>query len=230
MFPFPPGRPQPDLPLPLPPGRQQPEPVVVPLPMVPLPPDPVVAVGRAAIDDLVGQRRILVSGPLDGSTATELSARLMMLDGVSSESVEVVINSGGGPVADIFAVLDVIALMRAPVNVTAIGAVSGTAIAVLACGTGERRAAPHASFSLHLDSRQAFEGRSDDVTRWAEAEAELQARYLLALQAATGQSSKTLKAELARNRTLNPTEVRRLGIIDPEDLTAVDHKAANADS
>jgi Clp protease len=98
----------PEIPFPLPPERTPPhrtEPVAVPM---------VSIEGSDAWETLAEQRRILVSGPLDRDAVLELSARLMAFDGASSRDVEIVINSSGGPLAEIFALLDVIGLMRGP--------------------------------------------------------------------------------------------------------------------
>lgn len=52
---------------------------------------------------LAQQRRILVGRPLDRTATATPSAQLMALDGESTRDVEIVINSEGGPLSDIFA-------------------------------------------------------------------------------------------------------------------------------
>ena len=60
----------------------------------------------------------------------------MALDGRSADPVEVIVNSEGGPLADVLAVVDVLGSMRARVDTTCLGRAKGTAAIVLACGTG----------------------------------------------------------------------------------------------
>ncbi len=178
--------PHPEFPLPFPPGRVPPE-RTDPVPL------PVVDVASAFVrDSLAEQRRILVSGTLDHAAITALAAQLMAFDGSSSRDVEILINSTGGPVPDFLPILDVLDLMRAKVNITAIGSVSGTAVGLVAAGTGERQAAPHARFSLRLDAKHSVSGTAGDITRHAEELTHQRARYLEALSAATGLSEQML--------------------------------------
>lgn len=193
---------------PLPPGREPPP------PREPMTPPLVGFGGGIAHDTLAEQRRILVSGPLDRAAITSLAAQLMAFDGSSSRDVELLVSSPGGPVPDFLPVLDVLHLMRANVDVTAIGSVSGTAVGLVAAGTGHRRAAPHARFSLQLDATQSITGTADDITRHAEELAQQTSRYLTALSAVTGQDEDVLAEESRRCRGHAAGEALSMGIID----------------
>lgn len=200
--------PFPEFPLPLPPGGEPPRPGA---PEV----VPVVDVGVGIVRDaLAEQRRILVSGTLDRESITSLVAQLMAFDGASSRDVEIMINSPGGPISDFFPVLDVMDLMRANVNVTAIGSVAGTAVALVAACKGERQAAPHATFSFRLDTTQAIQGTAGDIARHAEELSAQRSRYLTALSAATGQEKGVLEEESERGPDHTADEALALGIVD----------------
>lgn len=197
-----------DVPFPLPPGRQ------------PFPPaEPLMApamehTNAALRHSLADQRRILVSGPLDGEATAPLVAQLMTFDGQSDREVELVINSPGGPLPDVFPILDVLALMRADVHATAIGSVSGTAVAVVAACRGERRAAAHARFSLRLDTPESIEGTADQIARHADELAEHRRRYLDVLAAATGRDHAALAADVEAGAIHTADEALTLGLID----------------
>ena len=200
--------PYPEFPYPLPPAREPPgrsEPVVAPL---------VDYSGGILRDKLAEQRRILVSGPLDREAVSSLAAQLMAFDGSSSRDVEIIINSPGGPIPDVFAVLDVLDLMRANVNVTAIGSVSGTAVALVAACTGERRGAAHAAFSLRVDAMHSIQGTAEDVARHAEELSRMRARYLTTLSASTGQDEGVLAEEIDRGPGHTTDEAVSMGIVD----------------
>lgn len=200
--------PYPEFPFPLPPGRkpqEDPEPVAVPL---------VDFGGEMAQDRLAQQRRILVSGSLNREAVTLLAAQLMAFDGSSSSDVEIIISSPGGPISDVFPVLDVFDLMRANVNVTAIGSVHGTAVGLVAACSGERRAAAHAIFSLRLDAIQSMHGTAGDVARQAEELARLRSRYLAVLSAVTGQDERVLAEEIDGGQAHTADTAVALGIID----------------
>lgn len=116
--------------------------------------------------------------------------------------------------AEIFPVLDVLALMRARTNTTCIGSAAGTAVAILASGTGTRRAAPNATFCLRIDDRQAIDGSTTDIVRRAAELDALRARYITALVAATGLDRDRIGEEIDRGRVLTATEAREAGIVD----------------
>ena len=176
---------------------------------------PIVDFGTGVVwDSLAEQRRILVSGTLDHEAITSLAAQLMAFDGASSRDVEILINSGGGRVSDFLPVLDVFGLMRAKVNVTVIGSVSGTAVGLVAAGTGERRAARHARFSLRVDATQSIHGTAEDITRHADELAHQRTRYIAALAEATGQEAGVLAEAIDRGVAHTAEEALAMGLVD----------------
>lgn len=200
--------PYPEFPLPLPPLRVPPQPTQAPA----WSPD---QLGGGIIrDSLADQRRILVSGMLDREAITGLTAQLMAFDGTSSRDVEMLVSGPGGPVADILPVFDVFGLMRAKVSATAIGAVSGTAVGLVAACTGQRLAAPHARFSLRVDGIESVRGTADDIARHAEEMARQRSRYLTLLSAATGRDANELSDEIDRGGPRTADDARAIGIID----------------
>ena len=165
-------------------------------------------------EQLLDQRRILVNGVLDQSSTSEIAAMLMTLDGRSAEPVELVVSGPGGPVADALALLDIIALMRAPVATTCLGAATGTATALIASGTGGRRASARATLSLRCDDAQHFDGHPVDVATRAEEALATRERFVAALAAATGQPIERISHELDRGRSLDAAAAKEMGLID----------------
>jgi ATP-dependent Clp protease protease subunit len=155
-----------------------------------------------------------MSGPLDRDAVTRLCAGLMALDGQSGDDVELVVNSEGGPLAEASAVLDVIELMRAPVNTTCVGAARGTAGIVVACGTGRRRAARHATISLRCDHPESIQGSAADIDRAVRALDAMRHRMHEALVAATGQPPETIAAEIEHGAIHDAPAALALHLID----------------
>jgi len=199
----------PDVPYPLPPLREIPErkgPLMVPIVYEP--------VGRDPVRRLYERRRVLLGVPLDAAAATDVSAELMSLDGRSGEEIEVLVNSPGGPVEDVFAVLDVIQLARATVNVTCFGRVLSTAAIVLACATGTRRATPNASISLRCEPSPATVGSAADAERHVRRERDLRERVRSMLVERTGLPAQRIDDELDDGVPLDAAAALELGIID----------------
>lgn len=178
------------------------------VPLVDVPPtDPMGA--------LFARRQVLLSGPLGHETATRVVAELMALDGRAADEVEVLINSEGGRLAHVVALLDVIGLMRAPVSTRCVGRAMGTAAVVLACGTRRRTAAPHAVISLRCREAERVDGSADEVRRQVE-ELELVRRQIVsALSEATGRSQDELTQQLESGDVLDRDAAARLGVIEP---------------
>jgi ATP-dependent Clp protease protease subunit len=202
-----PGR-QPEIPYPFAPGREPPrrtEPVMVPL--VDLPSD-------RPTDRLFERRTILVAGRLDAAAVTQLCAQLMALDGRSPDDVELIVNSPGGPVTEIAAVLDVMELMRATLNVTCTGVAEGTAAALVACASGRRRAGPNARLRLRVEDEQAMTGSAAELNQRAEQRTVCRRQVADAVCRASGQPASVIERELERGGWHDAAAARELGLID----------------
>ncbi len=199
-----------EVPYPFPPDRHPvpgPAPAPPAVPLVDRPdPDPLRALHE--------RRTVMVSGVLDAPRITSLCAELMALDGTSARPVELLVSSPGGPLDAVSAVLDVMAVMRAPVDATCLGEAGGTAAVVLACATGRRRAGPHSRVSLRCRHVEDVSGSSDDVARRVAELDAVRRRVREALVAATALSDDEAAAELEQGAVHDADAARRLGIVD----------------
>jgi ATP-dependent Clp protease protease subunit len=159
-------------------------------------------------------RRVLVSGPLDAAAATRVAAELMELDGRGAGDVELLVNSDGGPLADVLPLLDVIGLMRAPVHTRCVGRAVGTAAVLLACGTGDRRAARHALISLRCTDRVELDGSPAALRAQVEELERIRHHVVAALASRTGRPEAALADQLDHGELLDATAAAELGLID----------------
>jgi ATP-dependent Clp protease protease subunit len=198
----------PEIPYPFRPWQEPPQRTTpISIPVVDLP-------SAAPRDHLFDRRTVLLSGRLDGVAATDLCAELMMLDGRSAADVDVIVNSEGGPVADVAAILDVFELMRADVNATCIGMAQGTAAVVLACASGERRAGRNARISLRIEPLQVGVATAAELQRCADERAAQLAALAGRLEQVTGQTVDTLTRELDAGTAWSAAEAQARGLID----------------
>ena len=203
----PPDRPH--IPYPFPPYREPPErkePLLVPIVYEPSGSDPV--------RRLYERRTVLLGRPLDSTAATDLAAELMSLDGRSGQPIELLVNSPGGPIEDVFAVLDVIALLRAPVTVTCFGRALGTAAVLLASGTGRRRATPNATISLRCPPAPTTVGSARDADELVQHERTMRDRIRHVLRERTRLPVQRVADELDHGAALDAATAREHGIID----------------
>src|SRR5690242_19917721 len=131
-------------------------------------------VGGWLEERMFDQRLVLLSGPVVTPTANRVAAALLTLDALGSAPVRLHVSSPGGAMTAVFALVDALEVMRAPVHATAVGEVGGAAIGVYA--TARRRLAyPHARFRLAEPDAEGVNGTADQVTAAA-------GRYLQALE------------------------------------------------
>ena len=145
------------------------------------PPIPVVytseppAFGEDLRDRLLERRIVLASGRLDDVAATELAARLMYLDGVGDDPIELRYSCSEGELSAAIALADTVELLGVELRATAAGAVGGPAVLPFAVAT-RRLAHPHATFRL-VEPEVEIRGRASDIAAEAERHAALVASF-----------------------------------------------------
>jgi ATP-dependent Clp protease protease subunit len=198
----------PEIPYPFPPERPIPTPAP---PVIPVVIDPG---SSGPYERLLAQRRVVVRGRLDTDAATRIAAELMALDAESSREIELLVNSAGGPVADVLALLDVMALVRGKVVTTCFGQALGTAAAVVACGSGVRRATTNATLSLRCRDEEAAPGTAAEVEAQAAQARQQRAQLADLLAAATHRPPAAMAAELDSGGLLDARAAVAAGLID----------------
>jgi ATP-dependent protease ClpP protease subunit len=109
----------------------------------------VAAPGVTSTDSAV--RTVVVRGPLDRAAVQAVGGRLRALDGSGTDAPVLLIDSPGGPVADLLRLLDVLDTVRAEVGSRVSGRAMGTAAILAAVVPGHREANPRAVLSLRID-------------------------------------------------------------------------------
>jgi ATP-dependent Clp protease protease subunit len=160
-------------------------------------------------------RRVFVSGSLDTDTVVRVAAELMELDGRSADDVELVINSDGGPLADVLGLVDVIGSMRAKVDTVCMGRATGTAAVLVTCGTGRRRAGPHATISLRHRVPEQLEGSSAALRAQLDDLDHLRRQVIAAVARATGRPNDEIEHDLDAGPLLDRDQATAAGMLDP---------------
>lgn len=160
------------------------------------------------------QRIVLVGGPLDHDAATEAIARLLALDGAGDQPIAVVVNSPGGPLADVVALLDVADSLRAPLEVTAMGRAHGTAGVLVAAAPGRRLAGPRASLSLRCDADEHGAGVVGELATLAGSLAAARDALVARLAERTGRPGPWLADQLDHGTPLAAGDALDAGLVD----------------
>jgi ATP-dependent Clp protease, protease subunit len=160
------------------------------------------------------QNRILyLRGPIEDTMADTLVAQLMSLDADSDEDVTLYINSPGGIVSGMFAIYDVMHLMRAKVNTVCVGMAASAAAFLLATPTGTRSATPNARIMFHQPLGGA-RGQAVDIQIQAQQIAFLRERRNEILAERTGQPLEKIRVDTDRDFWLSAADAVEYGAID----------------
>jgi ATP-dependent Clp protease, protease subunit len=185
----------------------------------PVPPGPVSASASLSVspgdwlgERLLEQRVVALAGEVDDETVNRTVAALALLDATGDDPVRLQLSGVGADLGSALTLLDALELMGAPVHATAVGTLTGPAIALLAVAD-RRTAGPHAM--LHLCEPRGPHGiRGQELDAWAAEHARQLRRLQERLAAACGRSADEIAADMRTGRLLSAEEARAYGLVD----------------
>lgn len=164
---------------------------------------------------LLKERIIFITGPIDDSVATIVTAQLLFLEAENpKKEISLYINSPGGIVTAGMAIYDTMQFIRPPVSTLCIGQAASMGSLLLAAGEkGMRYCLPHSRVMVHQPSG-GFSGQASDIERHAEDIIKIKKRLNDLYVNHTGQSYNTIEKTLDRDYFMNSEEAKKFGIVD----------------
>ena len=164
---------------------------------------------------LLKERIVFVSGPIEDSMATIVTAQLLFLESENpKKDIAMYINSLGGIVSSGLAIYDTMQYIRCPITTVCIGQAASMGSLLLAAGDKDSRIAlPNARVMVHQPSG-GFRGVASDIERHAEEIIELKQRLNEIYVKHTGQDYDTIERTLDRDSFMTAEEARAFGIVD----------------
>ncbi len=164
---------------------------------------------------LLKERIIFVSGPIDDSIATLVTAQLMFLEAENpKKEIWMYINSPGGLVTAGMAIYDTMQYIRPAVATLCIGQAASAASLLLCAGEkGQRFALPNSRVMLHQPSGGA-QGQATDIARHAQEIVKLKKRLNAIYAKHTGQPVEAIEKALDRDYFLTAEEAKTFGLVD----------------
>ena len=164
---------------------------------------------------LLKERIVFVSGPIEDSMATIVTAQLLFLESENpKKDIAMYINSPGGIVSSGLAIYDTMQYIRCPITTVCIGQAASMGSLLLAAGEKDSRIAlPNARVMVHQPSG-GFRGVASDIERHAEEIIELKQRLNEIYVKHTGQTYETIEKTLDRDSFLTAEEAKAFGIVD----------------
>lgn len=166
----------------------------------------------SAADLLFDRRIVFANGWIDGDLATDLSARLIMLDGAGDAPVALHLRAPDADLEAAFAVADTIGVLSCPVDVVVIGQAGGPALVVLAAGR-RREMTPHATLLL-TEPRTHAAGPASDVALHEEEYRRKVDAFYIRLAEVTGREVDEIRDDARTGRMLTAEQAREYGLID----------------
>lgn len=164
---------------------------------------------------LLKERIIFVTGPVEDSMATLITAQLLFLESENPDKdIYMYINSPGGVVTSGLAIYDTMQYIRPDVSTLCIGQAASMGSLLLTAGTpGKRFCLPNARIMIHQPSG-GFQGQATDI--------EIHAKEILALKARlnqmyvkhTGQKLGTIEKNMERDNFMTADDAKAFGLID----------------
>jgi ATP-dependent Clp protease protease subunit len=164
---------------------------------------------------LLKERIIFVSGPIEDTVATLVTAQLLFLEADNpKKEISMYINSPGGLVTAGLAIYDTMQYIRPQVATLCIGQAASAASLLLCAGEkGQRYALPNSRVMLHQPSGGAS-GQASDISRHAQEILKLKRRLNQIYANHTGQTVETIEKALDRDNFLSADEAKAFGLID----------------
>ena len=163
-------------------------------------------------EELSARGMILIQGHLDQRLATGGAAQLMERDAVSDEPARVHLFTSSGEFGAALTVMDTITALGILTEVTAVGAVRGPGLGVLAVA-GHRVATPNCRLAFAAPRLQ-MEGALTDLAGFLDAALRDQQRWAEQVARATARPIELVEADLASALILGPEAARRYRLID----------------
>jgi ATP-dependent Clp protease protease subunit len=164
---------------------------------------------------LLKERIVFLTGPVDDTVASLVSAQLLFLEAENPEKdISFYINSPGGLVTSGMSIYDTMQYVRPDVSTLCVGQAASMGSLLLAAGApGKRFALPNARIMVHQPSG-GFQGQATDI--------EIHAREILSMRARlneiyaqhTGKALEVIEDALDRDRFYTAQEAKEFGLID----------------
>ena len=181
--------------------------------------------GRSSTDllshDFFENRRIHLTGEIDGEKADEIIAQLEYLGRKGREDITLVINSPGGEVTSGLAIYDAMKRCGCDVATVCTGLAASMAAFLFSSGTkGKRKITPMAEVMIH-QPLGGVKGQATDIARAAEHIGLVKERLNAILAANTGQPTEVIVRDTDRDTYLDALQAVEYGIADSV-LTSMD--------
>ena len=165
------------------------------------------------VSRLLETRTVLLFGTIDDALAATVVARLVALDGLSTDPIRLVVSSPGGHVESGDAIHDIVRYLASPVTMLGTGWVGSAATHVFLAAPRERRLClPNTRFLIHQPSG-GIGGASTDVAIQAREILRTRERIARVIARETGQPPERVRDDIERDFWMTTDEALSYGLL-----------------
>jgi len=172
-------------------------------------------------EKLLENRKVFLMTVIDELSAGDLILELLYLDAVSTNDIELYINSPGGHVSSGLAIYDVMKSLKSDVKTICVGQASSMAQILLTAGTkGKRFAYPHSQIMMHQPMGQVS-GQVTDIAIQVQEFGKLKVLLAKIIASHTGRPLEDVIKDAERDFYFTAEEAKSYGLID----NIIEHRA-----
>ena len=165
-------------------------------------------------NQLLEQRKIFLWGQVDDDSAQHVVDRLLYLDSLNNDEIQLYINSPGGYVTSGFSMYDTIKSIKSPVSTICSGLAASMGSILLSAGEkGRRFIQPHARVMIHQPSGGA-RGPASDIEITAQEILKTKELSAKILADNCGQDYEKVMKDFNRDHWMDAEESVEYGIVD----------------
>src|SRR5882757_929954 len=164
---------------------------------------------------LLKERIIFVTGPIEDTVATLITAQLLFLEAENpKKEIAMYINSPGGLVTSGLAIYDTMQYIRPAVQTLCVGQAASAASLLLCAGQkGQRFSLPNSRILVHQPSA-SYRGQASEIARHAQEIIKLKRRLNEIYAKHTGQTVEAVEKALDRDTYMTADEAQAFGLLD----------------
>lgn len=164
---------------------------------------------------LLDERIILLSEPIDDTVSSIIVSQLLYLQSEDKEKeITMYINSPGGSIVSMWAIIDTMNLIKPDVSTVCVGLAASAASVILASGAkGKRMILPHAEVMIHQPLGGA-QGQASDIEITAKHIVRIKNELHKYMADHTGQKMNKIEKDMDRDFFMTAQESLDYGIVD----------------
>jgi ATP-dependent Clp protease protease subunit len=165
------------------------------------------------LNDMDSERTLFYFNFFDQETSKTLIEDMLKLNEASNDDINIVINSYGGEVYSLFAILDTINNIKAKVNTVCLGEADSCGAVLLSAGTGKRYIGENSRTMIHEVSTFVY-GKVSQVEEELVDAKQVNDKLIGILAANTKQSISFLTEIMKKDVFLNANQSKDMGLVD----------------